>query len=578
MGIARIRAGRERRASCESGLSATIVAMLVGASVPHSVIGHRNAGCPTWEDVMWTDGTSPLPMHAAEIGAVDVQLLVDMARGTKHAFQMSQAAAFLRDPAVFRGTDVDYSDAACSLTEDQVSIMIERGFYELLDKDEAPKGVVRVFLIPEPWKSPPRQRVIHWTYSINALNERVKPPLELISQRHTRFLVHKGSFAISIDGKAAFNQFPNSKEVGLYQCITTPMGWAWLKRMAMGSRFACFVADVTLRVLSDGCQSEPVTYIDNLHMANDSEETLVDDVGLVGRRSIEARYTWNEDLSDPKKLIAHEVEFLGLRLDHLHKRVRLADKVLRKLATVWAREQEWTVRDFVVTVAILCYMTNAVGRKSGRWSPILRLWARAQGESQQDTRVLKCPFGWPNEQTRDVMTRWVLMSLENDWSDVPEQLTEEDDFLLITDASKHFWCGIIISLQSGQCTVMSGHWPEEVRNYVEHSAYAEPLAVAASINTFFFKDAKARIRHIGDNKGNQGVIHKGYSTKAHQVLMEYLDAVYPGLHITADYWEGASIPADEPSRGQPLDLSKLKKLAEHYKVTISEIRDLTAST
>jgi hypothetical protein len=518
-------------------------------------------------------------MHAVAIGKVNLDALLGLAAKTRLEEDSIKAVRFLRDPTCFTGiADFNPADSSCSLNLEQVQLMIDRGFYVKVAIGDKMRGVVRAFMIPEPWKVPPRQRVIHWTYSINALDDQVRPALTLLSQRDVRFLVWSGSHGVSIDGKAAFNQFPNSKEVGLYQCIQTPLGWVWLAVMAMGVRYACFVAEITLRVICLPCRCSNKPYIDNVHLGG-SPDDLMTDLAIIRERSGPScvNYTWNEDLSDPSSLIKEVVDFLGLTLNHRTKCVRLVDKVLQKLATVWSRVNRWTFRDFVVAVSILSYMSAATGSRVGRWSKILRLWARAQGLAAVDRTIFDLTFEWPDLASRDMMEAWVLQALKNDWCYVPEQDLDED-FLMITDASADMWCGIVISLKSGQCTVLNGRWPESFQAYVHHSAYAEPLAVAAAVNTFFYPGTTASIRHVGDNTGNQGTINKGYSTKPHQILMEYLQTDYPGLSFRADYWEGASIPADGPSRGLPLDQAKLQELVEFYKVEISDIRDFTLNS
>lgn len=517
-------------------------------------------------------------MHAVEISKVNLDALLEAARGTALEDDTVRAVGFLRDPACFTGIGPFVaSDSSCSLDREQVQLMIDRGFYVKVQTGDVKKGVARAFMIPEPWKVPPRRRVIHWTYSINALDEQVRPSLTLLSQRDVRFLVWAGTHGVSIDGKAAFNQFPNSKEVGLHQCIDTALGWVWLAVLAMGVRYACFVAEITLRVICLPCRCSNKSYIDNVHLAG-SPEALKADLSAIRERSgpLCINYTWNEDLTDPDSLIKEEVDFLGLTLHHGTKQVRLVNKVLQKLATVWSRVGMWTFRDFVVAVAVLSYMSAATGRRVGRWSKILRLWARAQGLAAVDRTIFDLTFTWPDTASREMMEAWVVDALENRWCDVPKQ-DRDDDFLVITDASADMWCGIVISLKSGQCSVLNGHWPASFQEFVRHSAYAEPLAVAATVNTFFFRGTTASIRHVGDNTGNQGTINKGYSTKPHQILMEYLQSSYPGLSFRADYWEGASIPADGPSRGLPLDRAKLQELVRHYKVDITDIRDLTVN-
>jgi len=552
--------------------------MLTGSKIPSLSIGDRNRGCPSWGDVLGKVDYSHLPMQNVDLSPVKLHIFQKYALGTYLQQEWHEAERFIVDASVFEDIGpINLHDSTCTLTAAQVRSLLGKNFYKWLPKGMKPRGVVRAFLLPEPWKDPPRQRLIHWLFSINAMGDRVKPHMDLLSQKDVRFLVNKGPLGVSIDVKSCFNQFPNSDEVGQYQCLWTPEGWVYLARLAMGGRFACKVADTALKVMCHPCTCHPDTYIDNAHLAGE-REALRADLEMLHERSLEADLTWNEDLSDPDSLIREEIEFLGLMLHHGTKKVRLAKKVLRKLASVWDRVQQWTVHDLIVCVAVLVYCYNVTGRhrELGRFSAVLRLWARAQGDAQLDPHSSKLPLLWPNDAYKVSLASWVQDVLTNPWIPVPPKLDDQDDdFLAITDGCKSGWAGLIISLKSGQCTLVHGHWPAELQKLAKHSAFSEPMALLATINSFFHRGVKTRVRHIGDNKGNQGVINKGYSTKGYQVQMEYLAVNYPGLSLRADYYKGALLPADEPSRDLPLDISKLLTLTDLYKVTITDIRELT---
>jgi hypothetical protein len=70
-------------------------------------------------------------------------------------------------------------------------------------------------------------------------------------------------------------------------------------------------------------------------------------------------------------------------------------------ASLWSRVDVWSIRDFVVAMAILTYMSSATGRKAGRWSKLLRLWARAQGVVAVDPSAFEAPFRWPRAMMTD---------------------------------------------------------------------------------------------------------------------------------------------------------------------------------
>ena len=323
-----------------------------GTKVEHGAIENRNAGMPTINDCLGAKQSpkgTVLPLQPKPIDNCLTHVLVDMAVGTPEELNMETARQVLEEISMYANVPAtDHRRSSCTLNKEQVQYMIDIGMWSLLtpEEEEHIKGVVKIFTVDEVWKDPPRARVISWTWSINH-DLGLKIPFDMFKQCGVRHLVHDGPLGVTIDGKSCFTQFKYSIDVGLFHAVWTPLGWCRLNRAAMGARPSCFVADTILRVLAQPCESKWKTYVDNLLMVG-SRDTLRKDIETVKERAERARYTFNEDLDDPDSLITDELEFLGALLNFEDKTVALGTKVLKKLATVWQRRDEWTVRDFLV--------------------------------------------------------------------------------------------------------------------------------------------------------------------------------------------------------------------------------------
>jgi hypothetical protein len=138
--------------------------------------------------------------------------------------------------------------------------------------------------------------------------------------------------------------------------------------------------------------------------------------------------------------------------------VSLAPKVLKKLGTVWLRQPEWTVRDYIVCVCVLVYCSNLVGRKMSRWQKALQLWARLQGQCIFEPQQLDASIDLQQDIVK-LLEEWVELTLTNDPVPVPKE-GEPYDFVLVTDACVRGWSAIILSKKTGQTTVVHGVWPE----------------------------------------------------------------------------------------------------------------------
>jgi hypothetical protein len=501
--------------------------------------------------------------------ASKIEVFVEFSIGTPKELAMKEAARVLRDVTRYKGVPkVELFRSSCTLNKEQVQYLVDIGFWSFLSEDDMKdiKGVCKVFTNDEPWKDPPRARVITWTWTVN-LDMSLKIPFELFNQATTRHLVHEGPMGATIDGKSAFNLFAYSFGVSMYHCVHTPLGWCRINRSAMGARPSCFVADTALGVLAEGVETKcSKTYVDNLLLVAPAEMLRRDLMHVKGRAD-KAGYIFNEDFSDLDKLIREELEFLGLMLNFKGKTVALGPKVLAKLATIWLRRADWNVKDFIVCICVLVYTANVLGRDMGPFQKLLQLWARAQGECMAEPEALKAGIARVKPEVWELLKQWVTLTLENKPLPVPAPGATKHDFVMVSDACVKGWCCIFLSCKTGQCTI--------ARDLMKHSVIAEPMAVAAGCNTFLEKHVVAKVLHVGDNTATVGEINRGYSTREGRFLAEHLHTTYPGLTLNSDYYPGEIIPTDEGSRGEATSQVKLEALAALYAVDVTDIREVT---
>jgi hypothetical protein len=523
-----------------------------------------------------------LPLHAKPIDVCKLKELDRLSEGTEWENEWKEISSFLYDPANFANVPpVNLADARCSLTEKEIRQLFEDDFMELVPAGVMILGVVRCYKLLELLKA--RYRLINWTYTANLDNDPAKNYVSLPSLGDTRTLVHRGSCAFSVDVEAAFNQFELHPLVRQYFCVRVPYKgkevWMRLKRMPMGWRPACRLTQCATRLLTKGFFCHNEVYIDGICGVGE-QDRLVADLHTLAANARQANLKFKEDLSDPRKLVSEQVEFLGLRLCFRTKQVKLGDKTIAKLTVLWLRGENgaWTLRDFISCVAICFYHASATagGARIGRHQYVLQRWAKYQSTLSHlrlnNVDGLGNAFLWSEEPLlHEQLSVWVSEVLTNAWVPVPKEPVGYD-FLLVTDASALGWCGILISPQCGKTTVASGAWHEAITDYVQASAHAEPLALLAGMTALINPATSARILHIGDNQGTVAMVNKGYSTAASQFVMEIIASRWKTIRLRSLYYEGETLPADGPSRGQPMNKEHLQLLCQQFGVELGDIR------
>jgi hypothetical protein len=522
---------------------------------------HHAHGLPTTGELVKGDPADPT--HLKDVGLIILEVFDRWAVGTPYEKQWKAAVRYLRDPSAYEDIpEVDIADASCHIKPGDHQKLLSLGYWGYTTLDKV-KGVVRVFLTPEPWKK--RWRMISWTYTANEISQIEKAVLSTLQE--TRRAVFRGSHAFSIDLAAWYNQLPYEEQVRQFFCVPYRGQWYQLLRAAMGHRPMCFVGDMALQVATAPCQAHSLHYIDN-YLGVGSPSVLESDLALIRARAKEGNMTWNEDLSKPEDLIRDEIEFLGLRLNFSSKCVQLVDKVLGKLFASWETHATWSLGQFHRHIAILFYANNAKGVPPAAYSDVLRIWARVQGILARDPKSKEELSSSVVSPTllRRVWT-WTVEVEKNAWVPVdPDH--EASDFTVISDASKEGWCVMFISNKSGEWTVYHGRWPPGFDDVVGKSAYAEPLGLLAGCRAFFTSPhVTATLDYFSDNTGNVRATQRGYSMRPDHLVMEHLHYEFPKVRIRRSaHCPGYFIPADEPSRNRPVDFGKVDEFCTRFGV------------
>ncbi len=128
-----------------------------GTKLDRSVIGYRNAGCPSLEDCLGKRSmVTTLPLQPKYIDHCLTDVLVDLAMGTPEEVPMKKAREILEELAAYDQVPAtDLRKSSCTLTKEQTQYMIDVGMWTKLTAEEVAeiRGIVKIFTRDELWKT-----------------------------------------------------------------------------------------------------------------------------------------------------------------------------------------------------------------------------------------------------------------------------------------------------------------------------------------------------------------------------------------------------------------------------------------
>jgi hypothetical protein len=198
-------------------------------------------------------------------------------------------------------------------------------------------------------------------------------------------------YTICYDMASFFSQFPLSEEVRGYMCFKREgRVYRWMG-LPMGHRPACHIAQAALDRLCRRAERVAHTckFVDNVKFSGTKQQIteaallFLDDCtkvkATVNELVDEKIFNWGQ-LSAEQKLayvescITTSTTFLGLDMDHTHNTVRVADKTISKLKTLWELRWYWSMHDFNAYISLCCYVVDNTTHNWGLSRQLIKLF------------------------------------------------------------------------------------------------------------------------------------------------------------------------------------------------------------
>eukprot|EP00760_Papus_ankaliazontas_P029131 PhM_4_TR4145/c1_g1_i2/m.22050 len=201
--------------------------------------------------------------------------------------------------------------------------------------------------------------------------------------RQNKRSVHRGSWAITLDFMAWFDQCLLDTRERPYHCFPYKGKWYRLTRLPMGQRQAVDVAHTVTELIASFPLPEGVfidVYIDNIRFQSDRVDALVEAALTFVQRCRHVGATINEVPSDAdapatlRDLVHEQGEFLGAEYSYKDKAVRVGAKAMAKLRVMNAvvRGAGCTNRNMITLFGLLFFTLQVTGGFDARWYHAMR--------------------------------------------------------------------------------------------------------------------------------------------------------------------------------------------------------------
>ena len=448
------------------------------------------------------------------------------------------------------------------MAPDDIRTMVRHGLARKIDSDEVPLASVDLF--PHAEESKRRRRRIGHTRAINAaLGKDTLQRVSLPSRRAQLVQSLAGNWSISLDFSAFFDAFQLSKEVQMLHCFRSEGEIFCLTRLPMGQRQSVEVAQGATSLLlafpTPGCVTQ--SYIDNVRFVGTRKAVVAAACTFVKRcNSANLRINDIDQRSSDLATILNglakqEDAWLGLVHDLKHKRVRVGEKSISKLAAV-VKELRGTTPAYTVAAffGLLLFGSSVLRCNVAAHFPtmkFLRRFSKDLAEAPQRWKqVVTIPPG-----ALDDMLRWASEVLAN----VPVQIKPNDapTLIICVDASAWGWGAICFNVAEGSFHSASVAWTAEERISIgtDDSVYAEPEAAYRALCRFV-NPVKAQVEGtvisvLTDSVCTVAAINTGYSPSfAVNRIANRIHQAFGHLAILATHIPGVNNPSDGLSRGQ----------------------------
>jgi hypothetical protein len=448
----------------------------------------------------------------------------------------------------------------------QAQTVVAERVSEEMEAADPSRGFVRVFSVVEQEKQ--RQRLIHWTKSQNerAYDVGYKCAIDDIDHISAYLPAVYADCASTADIHASFYHVELPPEVRAFYRFRDSVGK--LYQLRVGAMGHCVMPEI-MQIVTNVLAGNPA-YVKDSFAIHAPVQVWIDNVRHYGSRSLvmiarEAMQRNAETLNLEVKIDAlkNEYEFVGVRFNHEKKTVRVADKTLNKLPS--SIPASLKARDIETLVGRLIFVAGV------RQEPLVNnwwclKWARRVMNGLNSGRLQ--PEDTVNIQpsARHTLQHWLARSRDMHKVVVAKQ---GPSVTLFTDATPSGY-GAVLVTDDNRVYATGGRFKE----YQQKGSIAtqEAFAICNAFHDFADKLRKVgRINLFVDNTSVQAVAAVG-NPKAPDLVEPVKElwqfVIKTKVQLLVSYISTKTNPADEISRGRPVDVDKIELATRQSKEEI----------
>jgi hypothetical protein len=471
-------------------------------------------------------------IHIKDVGNVNTHGLTAQLEFEDLAIAMRMAMDWLETDEYY-GIDWDPLQPSqipfSNFTTDQIVQMLRAGKLQPLKHGEKIRAACKGFTTPQVSKK--RLRPVFEALFNSLIDKDKLPPLKYPSRLERRSQLAGKTFVASFDFAAWFDQLGLSSAVTGCHCIRVREQVEWngirtnifkLTKAPMGAAYSCHIANtVTWALLGPVLKMHGVftaTMVDNVFIAADDEKQFVEAVKIFVERcdlygatlndrnlipsTDEGIAQWGTALAQGPTIILGEKHRNGA-VENTEKSIDKIKKAFERIEKAVSDESMVVTRRQVAScVSLAVWMSQTVQEHLSGHFELLRLFGKLE----------RMPGGWddriPVNNSMIEPIRQMVKFLERNAAVIPKPapLPSYDNAryktIIIVDASGTGWGGYV--WHEEKCYEVKAGW----RNFINHSAWAEPIAAKEIIQW-----AKAR---WGNNIGRTAVVTDHFAIVAGQ--------------------------------------------------------------
>lgn len=497
-----------------------------------------------------TDRERNSPLHSKPVHTLDINHLLNLAKGHRLEERLKYLLRFIQDPGMYDGdamaehvvSDVDDRDLTTMIADDLIE--------EVCQSDRVKvRRWCKFFTVFEQKKF--RRRGILWPRQVNQ-ELSYDCEIELLTLLEQMAQVTPGDVALAYDLTSSFHQFLLDLEVSYFFCFATPDGRVFrFKRGVMGFKPMAEVMNVVTEILASSQVLENMpaikcsVHVDNVRYLGSHEK-----VAAAARVfTLNCEYVGATLNVEPELNVPHTSgEFCGVHYDYSAGTTCLPPAFINKLRDSFLRfKQASTIGTMAALFGCLFHASAVLRAPLCDYYHVLKWYRKTCSTfSKFGTSLTDTVSMWP-AVTRE-LSDWLNFVLCN--KPVLRPLGDSSAMKLFTDACQSGYAGVLFP-GDGTVRVVAGKWsPLEAKRDISEK---ETMAADISLRAFAPALRNTKFQLHVDNSALLWGAGKGYSRSfnMNQRLGELRRTIRSiGLRFTIHYVQSKLNFADGPSRGQ----------------------------